>query len=339
MKRSRPAALAIIALLVLSGTAGAQDRKPSRPAREKDLLPDPTPLKEQSPAKRRDSDTRPVDLRPKFERGQELRYTLETSSSTKQTPLGRAPAKSPAKTPPDTDAPGEPAGDSSSRVRLGLRVKVVEAGVEAGATVALVIDTLKASITSGETKLEFDSTRPRKEDDPAAALFHSLAGTTLTLKVDPAGNITSVSGGESLAALGQLTGSGGQKPGELFSSLFSSGKSSGTAKVGESWENSDRIESPLLGRFRMVTRHTLTALRGRDAHVEVRGRIEPDTEAPGGEPVTLQNVRHDGSYIWDTAAGALRQMKSAMWSEIKVRVGDRDVLTRSESSTTVTRQN
>jgi hypothetical protein len=227
----------------------------------------------------------------------------------------------------------------SSKVTMGLKMKVVDTSPETGATVDLVIENLKASIQSQDTKMDFDSTKPGKSDDVAAMLFQSIAGTTLTLKVDRNGNITSVTGGEALAALGQTGGAGAGKPGDLFSGLFSSGKSSGEAAVGESWENSDKIESPLMGGFRMITRHTLTALRGRDALVDVRGRIEAATEAPGSSPFTIKNAHHEGRYVWDTQAGALRQMDSTMSSEIQAKIGEQEMLTRSESSMGVTRRN
>jgi hypothetical protein len=326
----------------------AQSPRP-RPPREKDLLPDPTPAKDrQQPERPREQPAvRLVDLRPKFEKGQELRYTLAMNSSTRQSTLTPAPkAKSP-RTPakpgsqPDAAPDASANADSSSRVVMGLRLKVTDVSQESGATVDLVIESIKAAVQSGDAKLDFDSTKKSNPDDPAAALFQSIAGTTLTLKVDRDGNISSVTGGESLTALGQFVspGGGGQgKPGDLFSSLFSAHKASGQAAVGESWENSDRIDSPLMGGFRMITRHTLTSVRGREAYVDVRGRVEPSSEAPGAAPFTLQNVQHQGTYIWDTGAGALKQMDSTMSSEVRARIGEEDKLVRSESKMSVSRQ-
>src|SRR5262249_28987918 len=147
---------------------------------------------------------------------------------------------------PDSDGADAPElGDSSSKVELGLKIKPVEVSAENGATVELSIETVKAQIKSQDTTIDFDSTKPAKGDDVASMLFQSIAGSKMTMKVDREGNITSVTGGEQLAALGQLAGGGGGKSGDLFSSIFSVGKASGKAAIGESWENDDRIESPL----------------------------------------------------------------------------------------------
>ncbi|MEX2217819.1 MAG: DUF6263 family protein [Phycisphaerales bacterium] len=292
-----------------------------------------------------------VDLRPKFEKGQEVRFKLEMVSSTRQGGAGkppaaptRRPARPPARSPgtrqpaPEAEEGGD-SGPSSSTVTMGLRLKVVDVSAESGATVDLVIDTLKAKISAPGLTTEFDSAKPAKDGDIAGAIFKSIAGQTMTLTVDRAGNITSVKGGEGLAALGQLAGgAAGGKPGDLFSSIFSPKKTSGKARVGESWENTDTIESPLMGRFRMVTRHTLTSHRGGEASIDLRGRLEPSSESGGDEPFTIKGSRHDGRYLWDTRAGMLRRMESTMSTEIEAKLGEQPTLSRSESKLTITRE-
>ena len=185
---------------------------------------------------------------------------------------------------------------------------------------------------------EFDSTKPAKDDDVGAMLFNSVAGTTLTMKVDREGNISSVAGGEGLTALGQMTGAGGGGGGELFSSIFTPKKGGGQVAVGETWENVDVIDSPLTGRFRMVTRHTLTSVHAREATIDLRGKLEADSEAQTGSTFTIKNSGHQGSYLWDLSAGLLRRMESRMTSEIVSRATGQEVLTRSESHLLITRE-
>jgi hypothetical protein len=93
-----------------------------------------------------------------------------------------------------------------------------------------------------------------------------------------------------------------------------------------------------MGSFRMLTRHTLTGMKGRDANVDVSGRIEAKSEAPGSSPFTIKDAHHSGRYVWDTQAGALRQMDSTMSSEIQAKIGEQEMITRSESKLGVTRQ-
>lgn len=345
------------------------------------LLAFGAPLWAQTPAKvaPRDPQSTPardnlIDLRPKFEKGRESRFKLDLTSTTTQTPVTgkqqpaapahpaaptsrpnqkQPPRRSPTTNPDDADplgkapAPGQD-GPSKTHFEMDLKLKVTDAKVEEGATVDLVIEHFKVSITGGMLDTEFDSSKPPKSDDIAGMLFQSIAGSTMTLKVDANGNITSVTGGDALAALGQLSGGSAPSPGtgaasassgQLFSSLFSMNKVSGKAAVGESWENTDTVDSPLLGQFKMITRHTLTSVHGHDANVDLHGRIEPGSEAPGQQPFTIKGSRHDGRYVWDTASGMLSQMQSQLTTELQGKFGGEDeVLTRSESKLSIVRK-
>lgn len=346
---THPRRWSCLAALIVAAASAA----PAQPPREKDLLPPPPEKNPEKGTERpRKPDSRPdptnlVDLRPKFEKGQVIRFKLEMSSGTRQTPVkGQQPARQPTPRPSQrqpSSTPDTGATDMNSVVEMGLKLKVADVSAESGATVDMTIDTLRVSIKGQGVTADYDSTKPPKPgaDDMTASLFKSIVGTTMTLKVDHEGNITSVTGGEALAALGQMGGSsggGGGGAGQLFGSIFSLHKVTGKAAVGESWENKDTIESPLLGRFKMITKHTLARLSGRDAYIDLHGRLESDSEAPGQEPFTIKSSRHDGQYVWDTGAGMLRQMTSTMSNEIQARPGEEETLTRSESRLSISRQ-
>lgn len=264
---------------------------------------------------------RRVDLRPKFVQGQSVRLKMNvTNTSTPVVP-------SPTRPPPTTTRPDQ----MRSKMELGLALKVKSVSETREATVDLVFDTIKVSTHTKDQDIEFDSAKPNKDgDDIAGLLFQNLAGSTLTLKVDRDGNITSVSGGEAFGALGQFLGNGGGA-GELFGPLFSIKKGNGTVSIGESWEDVDQIDNALLGKFKMTTRNTLRGVVGTDAMVDVVGKIEPPSEAPQDGVAQIKTSQFGGKYSWDTTLGMLKQLDSTMTVNMETTVGGVKTTTRNES--------
>jgi len=323
MKRSL--APALLALAAFAPLAGAQDR-PREPER-KTLIPDLTT----------------VDLRPKWEKGQQVRYTLELRNASlndaKAPPAKGRPA-------PGTKKAGQPSlkdNESRSNVQMGLVFKVTEVSPEKIATVDITIDRLKLSTTTPDGEVEFDSSKPSKggEDDIIGQAFKSIVGTTMTMTVDREGTITKVTGGEGLAMLGGAGGSGGAgagSPGQLFGPIFSGRPAKGEARIGESWDYDDGLSTGLLGDFKMKVKHTLTGLRGSDAVVQIRGQIDPKTEAPGSSAFQVKESSYNGQYLWDTSKGQLKSMETSMAVRLDGKTGDnQELATRNEATVKITR--
>jgi hypothetical protein len=296
-----------------------------------------------APAARGQERTGEVDLRPKFERGQTIRYKLE-QGFTSINDIGATRATKPG--PKDRPDPkkargqdGEDARTSRGRVEMALKMKVSDISAEGVATVETTIESLKMSNTTPDMEVEFDSAKPPEEDDIVGMMLKPLVGTTLTLKVDRAGNVTSVSGGEAFSMLGQAaSGSGGGGgASQLFGPIFSSHPTTGFAKVGQSWEHEDKLGVSLLGDFKMITRHTLRGLQGRDAVVAISGRIEPATESPPEGGFQVKNSTYNGSYTWDTAKGQLAKMDTSMSVRLEGKAGDQPMSTRNEATVKITR--
>lgn len=250
---------------------------------------------------------REVDLRPKFRTGQQLRYTMEMTNSSKPTKKGQP--------------------SMASKAEFGLSVKTKSMGADGGATVDLVFDRVKISTETPEEKFEFDSSKPPKgEDDMIGLMLQPLVGSTLTLTVDSTGNISAVNGGEAFAALGQFV-AGGRDANKLFGPIFTVKKGTGMARVGESWENEDTMDNALLGRFSMKTRHVLRSAVAGEAKVDMSGQIRPASEAPGAGAGQIKDSSFNGSYLWDTERGALKSMDATM----RIRVDTNASGERSES--------
>ncbi len=200
------------------------------------------------------------------------------------------------------------------------------------------------------------SGRPGSADeanDLLATLVRGMVGTVITMKVDPRGNVVSVTGGEALTGNGipglMPGGSGmpGPTPQGALNWIIQSPGTDGMATVGESWTNEDKVENSPIGGFKMVTTHKLTSAHGGLATVTFTGRMERLSEAagaPGGggggggtTAFQVKRSHYGGRYLWDTEGGALREMESEQSVAIEGRVSDVGMTMTSESSVKITR--
>lgn len=258
---------------------------------------------------------REVDLRPKFRVGEDLRYVmlLENDGVTEMPPLESS--------------------KQTSRQRVEFRLRTIETDPQKGSTVELIYEAIRVTIQSGDTTIEYDSTKPaaggrgRGKDrgrdadplapDQSADLAQALSpvvGTTLTLTVQPDGTISRVTGGGELsgALAGRFAGPIADPQGvkDLFGPIFTTRGPSGSARVGETWRHEDLIDLAMLGRLRLTTDHTLASVKGDTATIDFSGRMDLDSESaamPRG--IRLSDTVYKGVYRWDSASGSLESME------------------------------
>jgi hypothetical protein len=318
-------AAAVFFAAAVHGQSGGIDIPSEQPpARERRGEPERPPTAE-----------REVDLRPRFEKGQHLRYTMEMTSSSAVQPKQRGPM---GRRPGGTAAGSE--ANTRNKVEFGLLLRVMDVNSEREATVDIVLERIKFRSDGPEGVMEFDSTAPAgSQDDLMTMMLGSIVGATMTATIDRTGNIKSITGGDRLAALGQvgMPGAGGGAGGGLFGPIFSPKAGRGFARIGESWENEDVIDSGLLGRFRLNTQHTLRRMQGRDAIVDIRGIYRLDSEAGGNGMAKIKDSSYSGHYAWDTQAGSLREMNTTMVTTAEQTIGEEMREIRSESAVKVTR--
>jgi hypothetical protein len=288
------------------------------------------------------------DLRPKFEKGQTIRLHLEVNNLAEQPVMDLDVLDDP-DTKPKPDASGrKPAKreveKTKSRVEFGIVMNVGEVDAAGNATVGMTFQTVKVSIDGPGMKEEFDSTKPAApakpgEVDLIGTVLRPLVGTTMTLNVDRAGNITSVTGGEGFAMLGQVTpGAGGSLP-QVIGPIFTIKKGDGFARIGEVWTNIDKLSSGLMGEFRMTTEHRLDSVAGRDAKVGLKGKIEPGSAAPGATTFQLKDSSYSGKYTWDLQRGMIKDMSTKMSMTVEHKLQDAPVQVTSETTTKMKRLN
>ncbi len=279
-----------------------------------------------------------VNLRPKWEKGAMHRFRMDLASTNSLSLTGD----------------GAPAGEGVEQHVLNQDVrftlKVVDAPPEADATVELTYESFKVSMDSPMGKGEFDSTKgggkggakPKDggevlDGGSITDLYKPLVGTKLTLVIDPEGNIKSVRGGETLTRAemtAPLTQQG--EMARLFGPIFSPTKGGGLVSVGESWENVDLIDSGLIGRFKMTTKHTVRSATQHEAVVAIDGRIETDSEAAPGA-YAVRDGTYAGTYAWGLPEGMLRRMETSKSFRIEAG-GDDPVSIASRVTMKVTRE-
>lgn len=281
-----------------------------------------------------------VDLRPKFEQGQIVRYKLEQNSSTKSIA--------------DRDKTKNMSSQMDQTIWIVMRtMQVDEAGV---ATVEVSYERVSLSIDSDDFKGSYDTAQPagatpstspsttppaspssprikspstpstpsrpatptrknpdeRENAEMLALVVRPMLDSKLTLKVDAAGNILSATGGAELSP-SALIGVNGLKSlptrsnAGLLGPIFTAKKSSGRARIGESWTNEDTLDASALGSMKMRTTHTLRSASGGVANIDVSGLIDKTSESVSG-PVQIKDSSFSGRYRWDTTKGQLEEM-------------------------------
>lgn len=186
-----------------------------------------------------------------------------------------------------------------------------------------------------------------------ALIVGPMVGTTITVKTDRAGAITSVSGGDALGGgIGGLGGAGAM--GGMGGSLVPSPSAvanwlvaglggpgnKGYARVGETWTNNDALSGTPVGSFNMKTTHTLKSASGGSANLSFVGGIEPASQggAPGVGIGQVQSANYTGSYVWDTRSGALAEMGTDMKVVLDVAAAGTKARMSSQTQVKVRRQ-
>lgn len=276
-----------------------------------------------------------VDLRPKFEQGQVVRYKLEQNSTSK--------------TSADRDKTKNTSSQMDQTIWIAMRtMQVDESGV---ATVEVSYERVSLSIDSDEFKGAYDTAEPaatapstpaakppttkspttrppgtpsrpatpptRNPDDRENAEMLALAvrpmlDSKMTLKIDAAGNIISATGGaglspSSLVGLDGLKSLPSNSNAGLLGPIFTAKKSSGRARIGESWTSDDTLDASVLGSVKMRTTHTLRSAAAGIASVDLAGMIDKSSEGKSG-PLQIKDSTFAGRYKWDTAKGQLESM-------------------------------
>jgi hypothetical protein len=206
-----------------------------------------------------------------------------------------------------------PAIDRSRRIEMELLLRVPEAP-SPDCDVELVYESMKTIVKSQSGVMEFDSSTPIEKDgeNPMAAGYRPLIGLALKVKLDAAGNIMKLTGGESL-----LQGPPrNRQPRELFlekdsvqrtfGTLFSSGRNDAQAPLAARWTSTDKYAFSQRAVVHLSNTHTLRAIAPETATIQIHGTVQPQPEGtPTAAAIQKQEGESNGQVIWNTNVGLL----------------------------------
>ena len=256
-----------------------------------------------------DTSNRTIDLRPKFTKGQEVKFRMTIRSRAE-------------------GGPTEGDEASSGEQEMVIRLKAKETNPDTGTTLELVYDSLRMKM--GE--IEFDSTKPADKGDPVDDILRSIVGLKMNVQMDPSGNITSVTheGGGGLGDMltQQFTGADVIKG--LFGPISTRQASDGRVRVGESWK-SDDVMRGMMGNTTLSMTHTLESARGNKATIKTKGKVLIDGNEGAGIGFKVKDSTINGTTEWDTDSGMLTRMTQD--NRIEVEAPDENGVQKTRTNT------
>lgn len=259
----------------------------------------------------------PVDLRPRFAGPGESRVTMRIDQRYVM---------------PGSMGMGDLASDTRQLVVFREQVKSAEPGK--GAEVELTYERVAFAGQTQGGRVDFDSARDRGEQpDPsgmaidatpmAAKHLRELVGTTITLKFDAEGKITSVSGKGDEGIPMMMGPICGLKPDAKSLSILYSPASSlpadkaKAAEPGEAWNYDEKLDIEPMGAHIMKLKQGVTSADGSEAIFEYTGRFEQAEDANRKVSyMKLADSRIVGRAVWSVQGGFLRSAATEVMTKV-----------------------
>ncbi|MFA6043688.1 MAG: DUF6263 family protein [Phycisphaerales bacterium] len=262
-----------------------------------------------------------VDLRPKFKKGDEIRFTMNLDTAGRQVTPG--------------------AGDQSTSTtqQIGLLLRVKDSNPETGATLDLVYESFKMNVKAATGDVSFDSTKPANKDDVSDELLRSIVGLTLNVKVNPDGEITEVSGGDGAGAAAGLASqfTGADMIKGVFGPVFSVKKGKSKAAVGESWTTEDVLQGGAAA-TRVKMTHTLKSVQGNNANIDIKGSVIIDPSSSGMK-AGVKDSTIGGRAVWDIERGMLSRLETDQKLTVETKTDQGSSLSTQTMNLKVVRKN
>ncbi|TVQ63555.1 MAG: hypothetical protein EA378_01315 [Phycisphaerales bacterium] len=249
-----------------------------------------------------------VDLRPRFQVGQPVRFELtlrtRTHAPRELQELGMAMP--------------------STELRMTLTMTPTEAGEPGdGAAVRLTIDELQYQTDTPEP-VSFDSRQRRGSppNDPGAnplhAAFAGFMQNPMTVRIDGRGNVTGVDAAapSGLGAGGDPAGAIGGAVRQLFGPIITSAPQSGVARVGERWTTRTSMPGLAVGAGELTTTHHLVSAQRDRANIDVRGEFQT-----GAGGIGAAESRFNGEMVWDRRAQMIERYEGALDLTVRLPAG------------------
>lgn len=227
-----------------------------------------------------------VDLKPKFEVGQEIKYVLTQDS---QGVMKR----------------GDQEMKAAQKQNMTVSRKVATVD-EKGATVELKVLRVEMTSDTPGGKVEFDSEKPADQDagNMIAAQWRPVIGQTYTVHLALDGEITKV---DVPAGLPVMNNAEAIK--SSFNALFRVRQGGEMTAVGETWKQTENIPtSPGMGALTNDAELTLKSLKEENAVVSFASKVAfKEGQAPPGMEIKEGSV--NGDITWNVKQGTLVKLE------------------------------
>ncbi len=219
-----------------------------------------------------------VDLKWKFQKGQELRYRVSNKSTVDMAAMTL---------------------EHSTKTTFSYAVTDV---AEDGSAAITVKYEAVATQATGPMEYDYDSEKQKEPPaHPAVQAMSRIVGQSFSLKMDPSGKVREVKGLDKM--LEALFKAGEDDPQaalarQMLKQNFSDEAirsnmqqmfmplPEGRVGKGDSWKNDLTAQVPMVGKMTLASQTRLADVKGRDAHLEQEWKLEPKE---GGEPDKEKN--------------------------------------------------
>lgn len=217
-----------------------------------------------------------VELKWKFQKGQEFRYCVTQKSTVDMAAM-----------------------TLEQSVKTTLSYTVDEVAEDGAASVTIKYESVAAKAT-GPMEYDYDSERDKEVPrHPAVATMARMVGLSFTVKMEPSGRILEVKGFDKLLeAILKDAGDDPQVPmmREMLKQNFSDETMRsnmqqsflplppGPVAKGDSWKNEMTMQVPMIGKMSVSGQTRLTDVQGTEAHLEQDWKMEPQKSEGQGDP-------------------------------------------------------
>lgn len=263
----------------------------------------PVALHAQDEDKGREKEREKVTLEWKFKKGESLRYEMGNSVET------------------------EFGGMEITQEQLfGYTMEVVEVAADGTATLKTVYDRIKFKI-AGPMASEYDSAKDKEApSDSLGKLMAALLGKSITMKLNPKGEILEVKGyAEVMEKVMKELEEDMPGTSDMFKRMFSDDQLKGMMQLsygllpktpvakGETWESQASFAMPMLGKLVLKHKSTLKEIQtGGQAVIDQETKMELKAEEGPMGALELSDSKFKSQMVWLAERGAMQSMKGTM---------------------------
>ncbi len=243
----------------------------------------------------------PISLKPNLTPGHESVVVVETSRTSTILPMG---------------LPGEGAQEKSTAGSHTIEYLMKVASSDAtGSVVTLRVEKIEMTAKTAKAEYNWKSTDARGKNDVDNQVLTTMRpalGATITISLDPLGNVTKVDNGGVQIVTSDLTDFvrlvvGPHEVRSRWSPVLSPRKGDYNVEVGQKWTGEEKLDVPRFGQFTNTTNYELKSASDAEAIIDLQGSYSLGAGPDGQTPMfRVKNSSVVGTIVWDRVGGLLK---------------------------------